>query len=72
MSTNQDGLWKGSVPSISKFRSIMILSYPFGQRTYGYDAHGRQVTVTDARNGTTTSLYVTNLFGIVLLEELAS
>ena len=25
-----------------------------GQTTYGYDAHGRQNTMTDARNGTTT------------------
>ena len=28
-----------------------------GQTTYGYDAHGRQATVTDARNGATTYTY---------------
>gem|GEM_PF-881523 len=28
-----------------------------GQMTYGYDAHGRQNTSTDVRNGTTTSYY---------------
>jgi len=28
-----------------------------GQTIYGYDAHGRQSTVTDARNGTTTSYF---------------
>jgi RHS repeat-associated protein len=28
-----------------------------GQTDYGYDAHERQNTVTDARNGTTTNLY---------------
>ena len=28
-----------------------------GRTTYGYDAQGRQNTVTDARNGTTTSFY---------------
>jgi YD repeat-containing protein len=27
------------------------------QTSYGYDAHGRQATVTDARNGTTTFAY---------------
>jgi len=52
-----DATWKESVPGISTFITSIILSYPFGQRTYGYDAHQRQNTVTDARNGTTTSLY---------------
>ena len=28
-----------------------------GQTTYGYDTQGRQYTVTDARNGTSTSFY---------------
>jgi RHS repeat-associated protein len=28
-----------------------------GQVTYGYDAHGRQTTVTDTRNGATTYFY---------------
>ena len=28
-----------------------------GQQTYGYDAHGRQNSVTDARNGTITSTF---------------
>ena len=30
---------------------------PLGQTTYGYDPHGRQNTVTDARNGTTTNYF---------------
>ena len=30
-----------------------------GQTTYGYDQHGRVLTVTDARNGTTTYAYNT-------------
>jgi YD repeat-containing protein len=29
-----------------------------GQTSYGYDAHGRQNTSTDARNGTTTTTFV--------------
>jgi hypothetical protein len=31
---------------------------PIGWTTCGYDAHGRQNTVTDARNGTATSVYI--------------
>lgn len=31
--------------------------HQIGQTVYGYDAHGRQNTTTDARNGTTTNFY---------------
>ena len=30
---------------------------PLGWTTYGYDAHGRQILATDARNGTATNVY---------------
>ena len=41
----------GRLASVTRYASNSV---QIGKITYGYDAHGRQNTVTDARNGTTT------------------
>jgi len=50
VSTNQFG----RLVSVTKRDST---GTQIGQTLYGYDAHGRQNTVTDARTGTTTNFY---------------
>jgi RHS repeat-associated protein len=55
--TNGDGSYavslyqSGRLTSVTRYPSS---GGPIGQTTYGYDAHGRQDAITDARNGTTT------------------
>ena len=59
-STAPDGSYSLTVYSNSLVQSVT--RYPssgsqVGRTTYGYDPHGRQNTLTDARNGTTTTTY---------------
>jgi RHS repeat-associated protein len=55
--TAPDGSYTISVYSCGRLASVTQYASSgtqIGQTTYGYDAHGRRVTVTDTRNGTTT------------------
>jgi RHS repeat-associated protein len=57
LDTARDGAYSislyqnGRLASVTQYASD---NAPIGKTTYGYDAHGRQSTVTDPRNGTTT------------------
>jgi len=58
--TSPDNSSQVSVYSYGRLQSVTrkdSIGGQVSQTTYGYDAHGRQSTVTDARNGTTAFAY---------------